>query len=261
MEFIDSHCHLSELSAQDLDATLTRAREAHVSTLIAIGAGYGFADNLKTLEIATAHANIYCALAMHPHDAKDVTAENSATLEKLIRENSKVCAVGEVGLDYHYMHSDKDLQLKVLRQFAQLARRVQKPLVIHDRDCAFDCVDLLREEKAQEMGGVVHCFTGSKELAQRYLDLGFYVSFSGIITFKKADELREVVKMMPMDRLLIETDSPFLAPVPHRGKKNEPAFVQLVAEEVARIKNASVQEVSEMTCKNTKKLFRIQETF
>lgn len=253
MELFDSHCHLAQLSPDELLATLARAKLAGVGAFLAIGAGYGFQDNKKTLDLANSHDNIFCALAMHPHEAKDVNGDVLKHLEDWVRENAKVRAVGEVGLDYHYLNSPRETQVQVLKDFVAIARRVQKPLVIHDRDCGFECVDLLRNEGASEVGGVVHCFTGSADLVRRYLDLGFYVSFSGIITFKKADELREVVKMVPLDRLLIETDSPFLAPVPHRGKPNEPAFVRFVAESVAALRGLTLEEVAHSTFKNTQR--------
>lgn len=254
---IDSHCHLSELSEKELQAVIEQAKANGVETLIAIGAGYGFEDNLKTLDITNKHANIYCALAMHPHDAKDVTDENFQTLHQIISENEKVRAVGEIGLDYHYMNSPKEIQLAVLKKFTQMALELKKPIVIHDRDCAFECVDILKEEQANSVGGVVHCFTGNQELADKYLDLGFYVSFSGIITFKKATELRDIVKNVPLEKMFVETDSPFLAPVPYRGKKNQPAYVKHVAECVAELKGISFEEVAKVTTKNAKKFFRL----
>lgn len=233
-----------------------RAREAGVSRMIAIGAGYGYEDNLKTLEIARAHPDIYCAIGMHPHDAKLVTDENFAALRKLY-DDPKVRSVGEIGLDYHYMNSPAEVQRAVLRRFVRLAGEIGKPVMIHDRECGEECVAIVREEGAAATGGMVHCFTGSMGLARAYLDLGFYVSFTGIITFKKSDALREVVKQVPLDRLLIETDSPFLAPMPHRGKKNEPAFVRLVAECVALIKGVSVEEIARITSENAARLFNL----
>lgn len=259
MSLIDAHCHLAQLSQEELDAVLFRAKENNVQTLVAIGAGYGFEDNLKTLKIANSHENIFCALAMHPHDAKDVTDENFNQLKELIQNNKKVKAVGEIGLDYHYLNSDIQTQKKVLRDFTKLALEVQKPIVIHDRDAELDCINILKEENANQVGGVVHCFTGTKELAKAYLDYGFYISFTGIITFKKADDLREVVKMVPLERMMVETDSPFLAPVPHRGKTNEPSFVKYIAEKVAEIKGLSFEEVVNTTTQNSKNFFQIQK--
>lgn len=250
---IDSHCHLSELSEDELAQILQRAHENNVEILIAIGAGYGFEDNLKTLSLAKAHENIFCALGMHPHDAKDVTEENFEILKTLISENKKVVAVGEVGLDYHYMHSPRDTQREVLEKFAGLATELQKPIMIHDRDAQFECVEILKNIGISQ--GVAHCFTGTKELAKKYLDLGFFISFSGIITFKKADVLKDVVKFVPLDKMLIETDSPFLAPEPFRGKKNEPAHVKFVAQKIAEIKGLAFAEVARQTSENVKRLF------
>jgi len=254
---IDSHCHLSELSKDELQEVLKLAKENQVETLIAIGAGYGFDDNLKTLKLANNHDNIYCTLAMHPHDAKDVNNENFATLQKLILENEKVKAVGEIGLDYHYMNSPKDVQQDVLRKFTQMALEVGKPIVIHDRDCADDCLNILKEEAADKAGGVVHCFTGTQELANKYLDFGFHISFSGIITFKKAGDLRDIVKNVPIEKMFVETDSPFLTPVPFRGKKNQPAYVKHVAECIAEVKGISFEEVAKATTENVIKFFNL----
>lgn len=253
---IDAHCHLSELDEAQLDGVLLRAQENGVGLLMAIGAGYGVDDNGKTFNIAQTHANVYCSLGIHPHDAKLITDENFAALKALMT-NDKVKAVGEIGLDYHYMNSTRDEQIKVLRRFVQLAHEVKKPVMIHDRDCGTECVDILREEKADVCGGMVHCFSGNAELARRYLDLGFYVSFSGIITFKKAHELREVVKIVPRDRILVETDAPFLTPEPHRGKTNEPAYVKHVAERMAQICGLSFEEICDITTENAKRFFRI----
>lgn len=255
---IDTHCHLSRLSDEDVQLQIDAAKAQGVEWLVAIGAGYGIEDNFKTLHIANNHANIVCALAMHPHDAKDVDEASFQRLKQMIATEPKVRAVGEVGLDYHYMQSPKEVQIDVLRQFADLAHDIKKPLVIHDRDCDFECVDLLEAHKARDIGGVVHCFTGSIELAQRYLDLGFLISFTGIITFKKADELRDVVRFVPLDRMMVETDSPFLAPVPFRGKPNQPAYVRHVAEAVAGIKGVSLDVVAQTTTANACQLFGIQ---
>jgi TatD DNase family protein len=256
MVLIDAHCHLSELDDVQLDGVLTRARENGVDLLMAIGAGYGVDDNGKTFDIAQTHANVYCSLGIHPHDAKLMTDENFASL-KTWMTNDKVRAVGEIGLDYHYMNSTRDEQIKTLRRFVGLAHEIKKPVMIHDRDCGTECVDILREEKADVCGGMVHCFSGSAELALRYLDLGFYVSFSGMITFKKAHELREVVKQVPLDRILVETDAPFLTPEPHRGKTNESAYVKHVAERMAQIRGLSFEEICDITTKNAKRFFGI----
>lgn len=252
---IDSHCHLSQLSENDLNLQIREAKNAGVDWLVAIGAGYGVDDNFRTLNIAKRFDNIVCALAMHPHDARLVDDALFDQLRELITNDPKVRAVGEIGLDYHYMHSPRDDQIKILRRFTELALEVKKPLVIHDRECGDECVDILREHKADAVGGVVHCFTGDIPLAEKYLDLGFLISFTGIITFKKADDLREVVKYVPLDRMMVETDSPFLAPIPFRGRPNQPAYVWHVAQAVAAIKGVSFEDVARVTTSNAVSFF------
>lgn len=254
---IDAHCHLTELSEDELKSTVARALNNDVQKLVAIGAGYGFDDNLKTLEIAKTYENIFCALAMHPHDAKDVTDDNFKILKNLILTEDKVRAVGEIGLDYHYMNSEKLVQQEVLERFCHLAKEAKKPIVIHDRDCDDDCVNTLRRLNMQDPSGVVHCFTGTLDLAKKYLDLGFYISFTGIITFKNAGDLRDVVNYVPLEKMMVETDTPFLTPIPHRGKRNEPAFVKHVAECVAEVKGISFEEVCEVTTRNAEEFFKI----
>lgn len=254
---VDAHCHLSELSPADFDAILIRAAQNGVSRLVVINSNATRPDLLQTLKIAKDHDNIVCALAVHPHEAKMVTDENYAELADLIRTEPKIRAVGEIGLDYHYMNSAKDEQRQVLRRFVKLALEVKKPVIIHDRDAQNELIDILTEENADAVGGMVHCFTGSMALAKAYLDLGFYVSFTGIITFKKAEDLRAVVKMVPLEKMMVETDSPFLAPVPHRGKKNEPAFVKHVAECVAEIKGVTFEEVARVTSENAARFFHL----
>jgi TatD DNase family protein len=250
----DLHCHLNELSEDDLSGVLERAKAAGVSQFMAIGAGYEFAANAKTLAIAEKYPQVYCALGMHPHDARLVTDDTIEQIRQMAK-SPRVKAIGEIGLDYHYLHSPKEDQRRVLADFVRLAHELKKPLVIHDRDCGDELIDILRAEGAEKLGGMVHCFTGAEDLARKYLDLGFIVSFTGIITFKKSDALREVVKMVPLDRITVETDSPFLAPMPHRGKKNEPAYVRLVAEAVAAIKGVSVEELARVTHANIQRVF------
>lgn len=253
----DSHCHLSELDPKEINSQLVEAKKQGVNTIIVIGAGYGFESNIKTLELAKKHDNLYCALAIHPHDAKLVNKKSLKNIKDLITSHPKVCAVGETGLDYHYMHSLKETQQAVFKDFIELAKSVNKPVVIHDRECAGDCVGILKELNADRIGGVAHCFSGTKELAFKYLDLGFYISFSGIITFKKAHDLREIAKSVPLDRILIETDAPFLAPEPFRGKQNQPSYVKYVAQSVANIKNKSYEEIAHITTQNAARLFNL----
>ena len=193
---------------------------------------------------------------MHPHDAKDVGEEDLQKLKKLAAY-PKVIAVGETGLDYYYNHSPREVQRRVFGQFIRLAVETGLPLVVHERDAASEVVELLRSEGAGKIRGVIHCFTGDYDAARNYLDLGFYLSFTGIVTFKNAQPLRDVVRRVPLDRMFVETDSPYLTPVPYRGKRNEPAYVKLVAETVARVKSITLEEVAHTTTQNVRRLFRI----
>jgi TatD DNase family protein len=250
---IDSHAHLDSFG-EELPAVLDRARLAGVGQIITIGASDGLGPNHQAVEIARAHPHIFASVGVHPHDARLVDQGALATIEALAAD-PKVVAIGETGLDYHYKHSTIEEQQRAFRAFVALALRVKKPLVIHTRDADADTADILRETGAQAVGGVIHCFTGTPALAAAAIDLGFYVSFSGILTFKAADELRAIAKDLPRDRVLVETDCPFLAPVPHRGKKNEPAFVALTAERLAELWGVSVTEVQAKTSENTARLF------
>lgn len=250
---IDSHAHLDSFG-EELPAVLDRARLAGVAQIITIGASDGLGPNHRAVEIARAHPHIFASVGIHPHDARLADQSALDTIEGLAAD-PKVVAIGETGLDYHYKHSTIEEQRRAFRDFVALALRVKKPLVIHTRDADADTADILRETGAREVGGVIHCFTGTPALASAAIDLGFYVSFSGILTFKAADELRAIAKDLPRDRVLVETDCPFLAPVPHRGKKNEPAFVALTAERLAELWGVSVTEVQAKTSENSARLF------
>lgn len=254
---IDAHCHLADLSPEELSGTLERAAESGVGLFVAIGVGPTLTECVKTVAIAKQLPQVFAAIAVHPHDAKTATPEVMEQIKNLILSNDNVCAVGETGLDYHYMNSPKEVQKAVLRQFARLAHEVKRPLIIHDRDCGEDCVKILEEEGADQISGVVHCFTGSRELAQRYLNLGFAISFTGIITFKNAQSVRAVAKDIPLNRMMVETDSPFLAPEPFRGRKNEPAYVKYVAQAIANLKLVDVETVARETTATAKKVFKL----
>lgn len=254
---IDSHAHIQGKEyANEVDAIIARAREAGVETIIAVGGAGDMTSNTEAIALAAAYPNVYATVGMHPHDAKDVGDEELRKLKELTAR-SKVVAVGETGLDYYYDHSPHDVQRRVFIQFIHMACETGLPIVIHERDAAKDAAELLRCEGSAELRGVIHCFTGNNEAARAYLDLGFYLSFTGIITFKNAESLRDVVRKVPLDRMLVETDSPYLTPVPHRGKRNEPAYVRLVAETVAKIKTISLEKVGEITTHNVQDLFRI----
>lgn len=254
---IDSHSHIQGKDyAGEVEAVIARAREAGVETIIAVGGAGDMSSNTEAVRMAKGFCNVYATVGMHPHDAKDVGADELEVLKDLAA-NAKVVAIGETGLDYYYSHSPHDVQRRVFSQFIHMARQTRLPIVVHERDAAQDAAELLRREGAGELCGVIHCFTGTYEAACAYLDLGFYLSFTGIITFKNADALREVVSKIPLERIFVETDSPYLTPVPHRGKRNEPAYVRLVAETVAKVKGIAVGEVAHVTTANVKQLFRI----
>lgn len=254
---IDSHCHLDQDAfAADRDAVITRARAAGVERLITVGAGGALASNEAAVAIAADTPGIFAAVAVHPHDASAIAADTWGELRRLWA-HPKVVAVGETGLDYYYEHSPAEVQQRHLRRFVREAGRAGLPLVIHCRDAFPDLLRIFREEDAAAVGGVIHCFSGTPVEADACLALGFALSFSGIITFKTAGRLREVVRATPRDRILIETDAPFLAPVPHRGKRNEPGLVRRVAEEIADILGIDLAEAARLTTANTERVFRL----
>jgi TatD DNase family protein len=254
---IDSHAHIQTKEyAGETEAVIGRARESGVEQIIVVGGAGEMSSNTAAVALAESYANLFATVGMHPHDAKQVNEPELRQLKKL-SAHSKVIAVGETGLDYYYNHSPPVVQRQVFAQFIALADETKLPLVVHERDAAQEAADLLRVEAKGKLRGVIHCFTGDYVAARNYLDLGFYLSFTGIITFKNAELLREVVRKAPLDRMLVETDSPYLTPVPHRGKRNEPAYVRLVAETVAQIKGISLEEVAYTTTRNVRELFRI----
>jgi TatD DNase family protein len=253
---IDSHAHIhGEEYAGEAASIITRARDAGVRTIITVGAG-DLSSNTAAIGLAAAFADVYATVGIHPHDAKEVTGQDITTLQELA-EHSKVVAIGETGLDYHYDNSPREVQRRVFCRFIHMARETGLPIVVHEREAFHDAAELLDGEGAGWLTGVIHCFTGDYAAASRYLDLGLYLSFAGIITFKKADALRDVVRKIPLERILVETDAPFLTPVPHRGKRNEPAHVRLVAEAVAHIKDLTFEQVAEVTTANARALFRL----
>jgi TatD DNase family protein len=254
---IDSHAHIQgkEYAGEAADV-IARASAAGVEKIIAVGGAGDMSSNTEAVALADSFPNIYATVGMHPHDAKDVGADELLALRALTSQ-PKVIAVGETGLDYYYNHSPHEVQCRVFTQFIRMARETGLPIVVHERDAAQEAAELLRSEGGRELHGVIHCFTGNYEAACAYLDLGFYLSFTGIITFKNAEPLRPVVRQVPLERMLVETDSPYLTPVPHRGKRNEPAYVRLVAETVASVKSIPVEDVARVTTENVQNLFKI----
>ena len=210
----------------------------------------------KAMELVEAYDFLFAAVGWHPVDAIDMTDADLDWIESLTA-HPKVVAIGEMGLDYYWDKSPKDIQMEVFRKQIRLAKKVKLPIIIHNRDATEDTVSILQEEGAAEVGGIMHCFSGSVETAKICLDMNFYISLGGPVTFKNAKKPKEVATEVPLDRLLIETDCPYLAPHPYRGKRNEPAYVKLVAEQIAEIKQISIEEVSQVTTANAKKLFGI----
>ncbi len=235
---------------------IDRARAAGVSRFIVIGATGAFVHNEKAVALAQEQADVFAVIGVHPHDAKTITPETYARLRELAQQ-PKVVGLGETGLDFYYDNSPREDQRTHFRAFIRLAQDLGLPLSMHVRDAYIEAARILREEGGDHVTGVMHCFTGNTEEAQALLALGLYLSFSGIVTFKSAQALRDVVRDVPLDRLLVETDCPFLTPVPYRGKRNEPAYVVEVAQMVAEVKEMSLPAVAEATRKNTQMLFRL----
>jgi TatD DNase family protein len=253
---VDSHCHLDfpELAAR-LDSVLELMRENGVAHALCVCVT--LADFPKVITLAESNAHLFASVGVHP-DYEDLPP---LQVEELVRlaAHPKVVAIGETGLDYYRLKGDLEWQRERFRSHIRAARQCRKPLIVHTRAAAEDTMRILREEGANAAGGVMHCFTESWEVARSALDLGFYISFSGIVTFKNAMTLKEVAKKVPLERMLIETDSPYLAPVPFRGKTNEPGLVKYVAEEIARLQNCSFERVADVTTDNFFNLFNIKD--
>ncbi|MDV7103947.1 YchF/TatD family DNA exonuclease [Vibrio sp. TH_r3] len=252
--FVDSHCHLDKLNYLDLhdgvQDVVAKAAQAKVTELLSVGVTLDAFPAM--IEMIKTYDHIHASCGVHP---LDVESPFSLDLLKQYANNPKVVAIGETGLDYHYQPETKPLQTERFEQHVELAVELNKPLIIHTRDARVDTLSILRAGHAEKCGGVIHCFTEDLEFAENAMALGFYISISGIVTFKQALELKQVVKELPLDRLLIETDSPYLAPVPHRGKENQPAYVVEVAQYIAQLKGISLTEVAEKTTRNFHELF------
>ena len=257
---IDSHCHLDYPDfAEDRDAVVQRARDAGIGLMVTISCKVTEAE--KILAIAEAYEDVVCSMGIHPHEAGTEPETDAQTLVDLAR-HPKVVGIGETGLDYYYEHSPRDRQQRNFRHHIEAARVSGLPLIVHARDADEDTADILEAEFAQApFPGLIHCFTAGPELARRALDIGFYISISGIATFKTAQNLRDVIKTVPLNRLLVETDAPWLAPTPHRGKRNEPSFVKHTAALVAEVKGVSYEEIERQTTQNFFTLFSKAKTF
>jgi TatD DNase family protein len=253
----DTHCHLdSGHFPEGADTVLERARESGVHAFACIGVG-SLELAKEAVALAERRADVVATVGVHPHDANTFDAALESELEALVRRE-RVVAFGEVGLDYHYDHSPRDAQQDAFRRSIALARRAQVPLVVHTREAAADTLAILEEEGAREVGGIIHCFSEDRAFAARALDLGFYLSFSGILTFKNAVAIKDVAAWAPEDRVLVETDSPYLAPVPMRGKRCEPSLVVHTARHLAELRGTTPDRVAEVTLENAGRVFRVE---
>ncbi len=253
--FIDSHCHLDMDSyEEDLEAVLERARHHGVQSIITIGIDEK--SSRRAVELAKTYPMLRATVGIHPHDVNDIHSSTWQNLERLIEDNREyIVAYGEIGLDYARNYSEPETQKKAFRKQLQLAKDLQLPVIIHDRDAHEDTIAILQELGPFPKRGVMHCFSGDIKLAEKVIDLGFLISIPGVVTFKNGQTLQEVVKASPLESLILETDGPFLAPVPWRGKRNEPAYLLYAAEKVAELKDVSMEELARQTSKNAGQLF------
>ncbi|WDV45985.1 TatD family hydrolase [Clostridiaceae bacterium M8S5] len=253
---IDSHAHLCDSRFdRDRDKVIADLQKNDIE--LVINPGSNIASSVKGISLANKYDNIYAAVGVHPHEAEDVD-EDTINLLRSLSENDKVVAIGEIGLDYYYDNSPRDIQKQWFKRQIQLANEVGLPIIVHDRDAHQDTLDIIKKNSNNgKLTGVIHCYSGGVELAKEYIKLGFYISFAGPVTFKNAKTAKLVVKEIPLDRILIETDSPYLTPHPHRGKRNEPLYVSYVAREIAQLKDISFEEVAKVTNENVRRLFSI----
>lgn len=248
MRFTDSHCHLT---IADADATLVRARAAGVRGFVVPGTKLD--DAASAIAIARSHDDVWAAVGFHPHEAKDCDDAAFAEIERLAKDEN-VVAIGEAGLDYHYMHSPRETQIAVLERHLELAKALDKPIIIHNRESTADMAAILGRAGAR---GILHSFTESDAVARQLIEKDYYISFSGLVTFRTAQSLRDVAKALPRDRVLIETDTPFLAPVPFRGRDNEPAYVVKIAELLAGLWGSAIEDVARQTTSNFERAFSV----
>lgn len=256
MLLIDSHAHLDDERFDKDRDELIRSLESNGIELV-INVGADLKSSIASVSLAEKYPNIYAAVGVHPHDVKDMD-ESTLEIIKSLAKRDKVVAIGEIGLDYYYDNSPREDQRKWFKRQLELAKELGLPVIIHSRDAQQETFDIIKEAQDGRLRGVMHCYSGSKEMANEYIKLGFYISIAGPVTFKNARVVKEVAKEVPLDKLLVETDSPYLAPEPHRGKRNEPSFVKFVAGTIAEIKGISFEELAKATNRNTKELFGIK---
>jgi TatD DNase family protein len=255
MHLVDSHCHLADPRLRDdLESVLERARAASIQTLVAVGAIASIETDRQTVAISERFGEVYAVVGVHPHDASACDEPRLEELRALAR-SERVVGIGESGLDFHYMRSSPEAQEAALRRHLELADEVGRPIVIHCREAEDRLIEIVKEVGMPPKGGVIHCFTGNRAAACEFINLGFFISFSGIVTFRNAASLREVVPIIPDDRILIETDAPYLAPEPHRGRRNEPAFLTETMTAVARVRRVAPADLAEQIRTNAARLF------
>ena len=261
---IDSHCHIDgDAFDDDRDAVVERARDAGVVAMLNVGTGDPHSDDFrKAVAVAEKYDNVYASVGVHPHDAKLYDDKAEQHLVDLVKSSDKVIAWGEIGLDFYYDHSPRDVQTAVFRRQIRKAHELNLPIIIHSRDANDETVDILTEEcSGREFpGGIMHCFGGTAPMAEKLMKLGFLISFAGNVTFKKADELRDAARVVPLDRLLVETDCPFLTPVPFRGKRNEPAYVEHTARFLAEFYGIEFEALADQTTRNFIDFFNVELT-
>jgi len=253
---IDSHSHLEMPEfRKDLEEVIQRAKTSGLEYIFTVGTEKR--DWNRALEIAHSHPSVYAILGVHPHNAREIDEETYPTLRKLCADD-KVRAYGEIGLDFYRNLSPRDIQLKRFREQIVLAKEFRLPIVVHDREAHQETLEILKSERAEEYGGIIHCFSGDYEMAKECIEMGFLISIPGSITYKNAGGFQEVVRQIPLEALLVETDAPFLAPVPFRGKRNEPSYVRYTAQKVAEIKKVPFEKVAEVTTENAVRVYRLK---
>lgn len=253
----DTHSHLNvKQFEQDEGKVIQRAKDNGVSKIAVVGFDYPTIE--KAIELSKNYEGIYPIIGWHPTEAGSYSDEVEEKLTKLVKKE-KIIALGEMGLDYHWMEDPKEIQIESFRKQIQLAKKLKLPIVIHNRESTEDVYQVLKEEDIQEIGGIMHSFNLSPEWLEKFLALGMHISFSGVLTFKNAPKVKESAKRVPLNRVLIETDAPYLSPEPHRGTRNEPSYVRFVAEELARLHDVSLEEIADITTKNAIELFKIED--
>jgi TatD DNase family protein len=262
MIFVDSHCHVdgAEFDA-DRDEVIERAENAGVKMMLVVGTGEPRSGNFeRAVALAEKHENIFASIGVHPHDAKTFDAEAENQLINLAKSSKKVVAWGEIGLDFYYEHSPKKVQEDVFRKQIRIAKKLDLPIIIHSREAEAETVRILTEECSGKdfRGGVMHCFGGTAAMAESLMKIGFLISFAGNVTFKKAENLRDAARVVPLDKLLVETDCPYLAPIPFRGKRNEPSFVVETAKFLAEFYGVALEELAKQTTENFEKFFKLK---